>query len=110
MPFSHSLGTWHDRQHLLFLGAPLTLIPALLFLPAVLYLVVTPRIPHAAATALVVFPALLVAELFGVIRLLRCAMGHSFDLITAMAVGTLIVLLVIAAYTGIFLAVLAARI
>lgn len=95
---------------MLFIGAPLSLIPALVFLPALLYLVVTPKFPHAAAASLAIFPALLVSEILGLARLVHCLAPSRFDLITALAVGTLMVLLVIAVYTGLFLAALAAGI
>jgi putative effector of murein hydrolase LrgA (UPF0299 family) len=107
---SPSAATWQERQRLLFIGAPLSLISALLFLPAVLYLVVTPKVPHAAAIALVTLPALLIAGVVGLSRLLHCIARRNFDLLSALAVGTLAILFVVTAYTALFLIALAAGI
>jgi hypothetical protein len=109
MPYYRSTPSWERRQRLLFTGAPLVIVPALSFLPALVYLVVSPRVAHAGAIAAGLFPVLLVAEVFGLWRLARCIAHHGFDLITAMASGTLTLLLVIIAYTGIFLAALLAK-
>ncbi len=98
-----------QRQRLVFTGAPLALIPALAFLPALAYLVITPSVRHALLIAAVLFPLLAVAELVGLFRLILCCVSRPFDLLTAFAFGALVVLLVIAAYTGLFLAVLAGR-
>jgi hypothetical protein len=39
--------TWKERERALFIGAPLAIIPALAFLPAVRFLIVEPAIHHA---------------------------------------------------------------
>ena len=98
---------WERRESLFFQGAPLVLIPALLFLPAVAFLILTPKIPHSRLVAAGAFPALLAAEAFGISKLVRCCQ-REFDLITALAFGVLVVLTVIAIYTGFWLAALAA--
>jgi hypothetical protein len=97
------------RQRLVFVGAPLAVIPALAFLPALAYLVITPSVPHATLIAALLFPLLAVAEAIGLFRLVRCCVSRPFDLLTAFAFSALLVVLVIAAYTGLFLAVLAGR-
>ena len=109
MPYYRSSASWERRQRLLFTGAPLAIIPGLAFLPALVYLVISPRIDHAAAVAAFLFALLAAAEVLGLWRLARCIGRYRFDLISAMAGGTLMVLLVIAGYTGIFLAAIVGK-
>lgn len=97
------------RQRLVFLGAPLAIVPALAFLPALAYLVITPSVPHATLMAGFLFPVLAAAEVTGLLWLVVCCVMRPFDLLTAFAFSALLVVLVIAAYTGLFLAVLAGR-
>ena len=97
------------RQRWVFMGAPLAIAPALAFLPALAYLVITPSVPHALVIALVSFPLLAAAEVTGLFLLVRCCVTRPFDLLTAFAFSSLLVILVVAAYTGLFLAVLAGR-
>lgn len=99
--------SWTRRENLLFTGAPLAIIPALLFLPALAYLVITPSIRHSIIVATVLFPVCAALELLGVYRLVRCCVSTRFDLLTMFAAAVLLVLIVIAAYTGFFLAALA---
>lgn len=98
-----------QRQRLVFVGAPLAIVPALAFLPALAYLVITPSIRHATMFAAILFPVMAVAEVIGLYRLVLCCVTRPFDLLTAFAFSALLILLVIAAYTGLFLAVLAGR-
>jgi hypothetical protein len=97
------------RQRLVFLGAPLAIVPALAFLPALAYLVITPTFPHSTLIASILFPLLALAEVVGLIWLVICCVTRPFDLLTAFAFSSLLVVLVVAAYTGLFLAVLAGR-
>ncbi len=98
---------FRDRQHLVFTGAPLAIVPALAFLPALAYLVLTPVVHHSFVLAFILFPMCAFAEALGLYRLVRCCIAHPFDLLTTFAAAALLVLLVIAAYTGFFLAALA---
>ncbi len=96
-----------QRQQLVFTGAPLAIVPALAFLPALAYLVLTPVMRHSLVLAFLVFPVCALAEGLGLYRLVRCCVARPFDLVTMFAASALLVLLVIAAYTGFFLAALA---
>jgi hypothetical protein len=100
---------WKERQRLVFVGAPLAIVPALAFLPALAYLLITPSLPHSMLLASIVFPLFAVCEVLGLVRLVRCCVTRPFDLLTAFAFSALLVLLVIAAYTGLFLAAIAGR-
>ena len=55
------------------------------------------------------FPMLAIAEFIGVFKLVRGCVALPFTLLTALSYGALFVLLVIATYTGVFLAALVER-
>ena len=44
--------TWKERERAFYIGAPLAIVPALGFLPAVTFLVVVPKVVHARLIAL----------------------------------------------------------
>lgn len=100
---------WRQRERLFFWGAPLAILPALGFLPAFVTLVFSPRIRHATVVAAVLFPSMAVAEFVGVAKLVRGCVERPFSLLTLLCFGAVLVLLVIAAYTGMFMAALAQR-
>src|SRR5581483_2255108 len=100
---------WKERQKMLFLGARLAIIKKLAFLPALTGLVLTPVFRHSRLVAGILFPMLSVCEVLGLVRLARCCVSGRFDLLTTYAFSALLVLLVIATYTGLFLAAIAGR-
>jgi hypothetical protein len=99
---------WTRRKSLLA-GVPLTIVPALAFLPALAYLVITPVTHHASVLAVLTFPIFAVAEAVGIGLLASVIVRRPFDLLTVSAFAALLALLVIAAYTGLFLAAIAGR-
>ena len=99
----------NGRQKLVFVGAPLAIVPALAFLPALAYLVITPTVQHSTLLAIVVFMTFGVCEVLGLVRLVRCCVTRPFDLITMFAFSALLVILVIATYTGLFLAAIVGK-
>jgi hypothetical protein len=101
--------SWRERERLFYWGSALAIVPALAFLPAFVALVFHPVIPHATVYAALLFPILAIAEFFGVFKLVRGCVARPFDLLTFLSFGALFVLLVIATYTGVFLAALAQR-
>lgn len=54
--------TWQERERAFYIGAPLAIVPALGFLPAVMFLVVVPKIAHALASYTGLFLALIAAK------------------------------------------------
>jgi len=98
--------TWKDRERAFYTGAPLAIIPALGFLPAVVFLVVNPVIAHAWTLAAIILPACALTSSIGLWKLAIGAVQCPFGILNALNVAALLVLLVIAAYTGLFLAVL----
>jgi hypothetical protein len=97
----------NGRYRLFYVGAPLAIIPALLFLPALAYLVIDPSVPHARLVAWCAFPLIAVAEVFGVSRLAMSCVERPFGLSNVLSFGALLVLVVIIVCVGLFLAVLA---
>lgn len=100
---------WRERERLFYWGAPLAILPALAFLPAFVGLIFAPRVPHATACAAILFPLMGLTEFVGVAKLVRGCVERPFNLLTMLCFGAMLVLLVIAAYTGMFLAALAQR-
>jgi hypothetical protein len=100
---------WRERERLFYWGAPLAIVPAVAFLPAFVFLVFSPRVPHPLLWAGILFPLLAVAEFFGVYRLARGCLERPFNLLTMLSCGAVLVLLVIVTYTGVFLVALVQR-
>lgn len=96
--------TWRERERAFYVGAPLAIVPALGLLPAVVFLVLVPRFPHAGWIAAVALPVLALTSSYGLWRLSLGAVEEPFGILNALSVGALIVLLIIAAYTGFLLA------
>jgi len=101
---------WKERERAFYIGAPLAIVPALGFLPAVMCLVVVPKVVHARLIALVLLPVLGLASSFGLWKLAISAVQRPFGILNALSLGALLVLLIIASYTGLFLALITARI
>jgi hypothetical protein len=92
---------------LFYAGAPLAIVPALAFLPAVAYLVVEPKVPHAKLIAWCVFPLMAAAEIFGVQKLAIGCVERPFGLSNVLSFGALLVLVMIMVSVGFFLAMFA---
>ena len=101
--------SWDQREKLFFRGATLAIAPALLVLPAVMFLILTPRLPHSYTLAAVTLPLLIFLELWGLLKLVRSCVQQVFDLLTVLAFGALVIVAAIAVYTGMFLALVAGR-
>jgi hypothetical protein len=102
--------TWKERDRAFYVGAPLAIAPALGFLPAVMFLVVVPRVSHARLMAFILLPILGLASSFGLWKLAIGAVQRPFGILNALSFGALFVLLIIASYTGLFLALITVKI
>ncbi|MGC2194457.1 MAG: hypothetical protein WA628_07265 [Terriglobales bacterium] len=100
---------WRQRERLFYWGSALAIVPALAFLPAFVVLVFQPVIRHATVWAIVLFPVLAIAEFLGVFKLVQGCVERPFNLLTILSFGAMFVVLVIATYTGVFLAALTER-
>lgn len=98
--------TLKERERAFLIGAPLAIIPALGFLPAVTFLIVFPRFAHGRAIGMVLVPACAVVSCLGLWKLALGAVQKPWGLFNFLSCGALMVLLVIAAYTGLFLALM----
>jgi hypothetical protein len=98
--------TAKERERNFLIGAPLAIIPALAFLPAVMFLIVFPRVAHGRAIGCVVVPACALVSSFGLWKLALGAVQKPWGIFNVLNAGALIVLLVIASYTGLFLALM----
>ena len=101
--------TWKERERAFYIGAPLAVVPALSFLPAVTFLVVFPKVPHSGVIASLLLPILAAAGTFGLWKLALGAVQKPFSILNALSVGCLLVVLVIAGYTGLFLALITSK-
>jgi hypothetical protein len=97
---------YKERERAFLIGAPLAIVPALVFLPAVTFLIVFPRVPYGRAIGLVVLPACAVVGGFGLWKLALGAVQKPWGIFNVLNFGALLVLLVIAGYTGLFLALM----
>jgi hypothetical protein len=102
--------TLKERESEFLIGAPLAIIPALIFLPAVTFLFVFPQVTHGDAIGFVVLPACALTSCFGLWKLAIGAVQKPWGIFNVLSFGALLVLLVIAAYTGVFLALMTLKI
>ena len=101
--------TWKEREQAFFIGAPLAIVPALGFLPAIMFLIISPVIRHGQLAASVLLPVLALAGSVGLRKLAIGTVQRPFTILNVLSVGAPVVLLVIAGLQGLFFAVLAAN-
>ena len=97
---------WKERERAFLIGAPLAIVPALGFLPAVMFLIVFPHVAHGRTIGIVVLPVCALASCFGLWKLALGAVQKPWGIFNVLSFGALLVLLVIAGYTGLFLALM----
>ena len=100
------INPWRERERAFLIGAPLAIIPALAFLPAMTFLIVFPRVAHGRVIGVLVVPACALISCFGLWKLAIGAVEKPWGLFNVLSFGALLVLLVIAGYTGVFLAIM----
>jgi hypothetical protein len=99
-----------ERERAFMIGAPLAIVPALVFLPAVVFLIIFPRVAHGRAIGMFVLPVCALASSLGLWKLALGAVQKPWGIFNVLSFGALLVLLVIAGYTGLFLALLTLKI
>jgi hypothetical protein len=102
--------TAKEREHEFLVGAPLAIVPALVFLPTVMFLIVFPQFAHGRVIGLIILPPCAMVSSIGLWKLAFGAVQKPWGLFNVLSVGALLVLLVIAGYTGLFLALVTLRI
>ena len=102
--------TSKERERAFLVGAPLAVVPALCVLPAVVFLAIVPRVAHGRWIAAIFLPFCAVVGSSGLWKLALGAVEKPWGIYNVLSFGALLVLLVIAGYTGLFLALVAAGI
>lgn len=115
---------WDRRNRIFLVGAPLALVPAAVFLPLFTCLVLTPSQAHhdwwptlapgnfALPKALfqgLIFTGLVFFQMAGSVLVGFASSWGGLRYVTLLAIPTSVLLLIITAYTGMFLAVVAAH-
>ena len=110
---------WDRRDRVFLLGAPLALVPAAAFLPLFTYTMLAPsqmRATTQPAGALpglllqgLAFTALVFVQMAGSVLVGFASTWGGLRYVTLLAIPTFLLLLIIAAYTGMFFAVFAAH-
>ncbi len=98
--------TLKARERAFLMGAPLAIFPALALLPIVMFLIVFPRVPHGRPVGYCLLPVCVLAGGAGLWKLALGAVQKPWGLFNALSFGVLMILLVIAGYTGLFLALM----
>ena len=98
--------TARERERAFLIGAPLAIVPALAFLPAVMFLIIFPRIAHGRLIGFALVPFCALVSSVGLWKLALGAAQKPWGIFNVLNVAALLVLLVIAGYTGLFLALL----
>lgn len=110
---------WDRRNRIFLLGAPMALLPSLAFLPLFTYLALAPSQTHAGSQSASYFQGLILQGLlFSTLVFLQMAgsvlVGFASSwgglrFVALLAIPTFLLLLIVAAYTGIFFAVFVAH-
>jgi hypothetical protein len=95
---------WRARETALVWGVPLVLFAALAVIPVAVSLLLYPCFPHARVVGFALLSVIAACEIFGLGRL-AFALTGDFDLLSLIAGGTAVVLVVIAMCTGVLLAI-----
>ena len=90
-------------------GAPLAIIPAPVFLPAVMFLIAFPQVTHGRLIGFLLLPPCLIAEGVGLWKLSWATVEKPWGIFNTLSFSAVMVLLVIAGYTGLFLALITMR-
>jgi len=101
--------TAKQREREFMIGAPLAIVPALALLPAVTFLIVFPQVTHGRAVGLLLVPVCALASCFGLWKLAMGAVEKPWGIFNVLSFGALFVLVVIAGYTGLFLALITSK-
>jgi hypothetical protein len=101
--------TSKERERAFLIGAPLAIVPALLFLPVITFLIIFPQISKWRVLGAILLPICALVGSFGLWQLAVGATERPWGIFNVLCFGALVVLLVIAGYTGLFLALMALR-
>jgi len=94
--------SWRERENSLMLAAPLVLLPAISVLPTVAFLIYEPAFPYAPVLGTLLLVGYGIAEVAGIRKLADCV-KLEFDVISFLAWGTVVILIVIVICVGVLL-------
>jgi hypothetical protein len=83
---------------------PLVLFPALAVVPVAVSLLIYPGFPHARLVGVALLPVIAACEIKGIASI-TYSLSDEFDLLSVIAGGAVVVLVVIAMCTGVLLAI-----
>jgi hypothetical protein len=98
--------TAKERERTFVVGAPLAIVPALAFLPALMFLIVFPQVAHGRMVGLLLLPLCAVAGSLGLWQLAMGAVQKPWGIFNLLSFSALMILVIIAGYTGFFLALM----
>jgi hypothetical protein len=98
--------TAKERERTFVVGAPLAIVPALAFLPTLMFLIVFPQIAHGRILGLLLLPVCAVAGSIGLWQISMGAVQKPWGLFNLLSSSVLMILVIIAGYTGFFLALM----
>jgi hypothetical protein len=105
---------WDRRNQIFLLGAPLAVIPAVAFLPAFVFVFLRYPIARTQFDSWLIFswlifafPVLVFSQLFGSVLVGFSGFPARLGYVTFLAAATIVFLMVVAAYTGLFFAIFA---
>ncbi len=99
---------WRSRESALLWGVPMVLFSALAFVPVAVSLIIEPAFPYARMLGLALLPVLGYCFASGSSRLASC-FRSDFDVLSLLAGGTVVVLVVISMCAGVVLASVVGR-
>jgi hypothetical protein len=98
--------TAKERERTFLVGAPLAIVPALAFLPTLMFLIVVPQMAHGRLLGLALLPFCAVAGSIGLWKLAMGAVQKPWGIFNLLSFSALMIIVIIAAYTGSFLALM----
>lgn len=96
---------WERRNRVFLVGGPLALIPAVAFLPLFVFVFLRffPRAtPYSAGWPAIAFPVLVFAQTLGTVLVGFAGFGGRLGYVTFLAAAVLVLLMIVAGYTGLF--------
>jgi hypothetical protein len=104
-PTGNPMPSWRARENALIVATPLVLFSALSIVPITVSLLLDPFFPEARLLGCALVPVVAACQIWGNSQLALCLLGE-FDLLSMIAGGVVVVLVVIAMCSGVMLAML----
>lgn len=99
---------WESRNRIFLMGAPLALVPAVAFLPLFTFLMLRASSGPIHLQATWIFTGLVFLEISGIVLIGFASSWGGLRYVSLLAVAASLLLMMVAAYTGLFFGVFAA--